>query len=88
MKKDYKKVFEDYSKLDERGKIQFKNILNRDNERQRLEDLSLRSSVANQLLNDLITTEGKPYLDIDWVAKNILGFTEKELKESKAKKSK
>lgn len=86
--KNYKKVFENYNKLSDREKVLFKNILNKDYDHQKLEDLSLKSSVANQLLSDLITTEGKPYLDIDWVVKNILGFSDKEIKESKAKKSK
>ena len=86
MKNDYKKVIQDYEKLDARGKIAFKNVLHRIDEREKLETLSLRSSIANQLMTDLVKPDGSPYISVDWVAKNILKFTDKEIKELKNKK--
>ena len=88
MKKNIIKILKVYHSLDESEKIEFQNHLNKNNEIKKLEDLSLRSSVASQLLNDIITPEGKPYFNVDWVAKNIMGFSDKEIKELRDKKSK
>jgi hypothetical protein len=88
MKKNIIKILKVYHSLDENEKIEFQNHLNKNNEIKKLEDLSLRSSVASQLLNDIITPEGKSYFNVDWVAKNIMGFSDKEIKELRDKKSK
>jgi hypothetical protein len=83
MKNDYKKVIENYKKLDEKGKVCFKNEFRLIEEWDRLEDLSVRSAMASQLLNDIITPEGKSFFSVDWVAKNILKLTDKEIKENR-----
>lgn len=88
MKKNIIKILKVYHSLDESEKIEFQNHLNKNTEIKKLEDLSLRSSVASQLLNDIITPEGKSYFNVDWVAKNIMGFSDKEIKELRDKKSK
>lgn len=84
MKKDkkIKKLFDNYQKLNDMEKIIFQNKLNKDNERMKLEDLSLRSSVANQLMNDLKTPDGQPYFNVDWIVKNIMKLSDKDINDN------
>jgi len=74
-----KKLFNSYQKLDDREKLIFDMNLNRYDETRKLETMSMRSSLANQLLNDLKLPDGTPYLDVNWVAKNILQLTDEEI---------
>ena len=83
MKKDYKKVLKSYKKLDKRGKVAFKNVMNREMEQEKLETISMRATVANQLMCSITTPEGKSYFNSNWVAKNIMKLTDKEIAANK-----
>ncbi len=44
-----------------------------------LNNLSKRSEIASTLSNNLQDAEGKPYLSIEWIVRNIMKFTDKDI---------
>ena len=42
------------------------------NEYEYLQKLDMRISVASNLLHNILTPDGSPYFDVDWVVENIL----------------
>jgi len=85
MKKKVEKLFKGYKKLDQRSKIQFKHILNRDNEIDKLRNLEERALIAQTIQQSLQDIEGRPYLNVDWIAKNVMKLTDDEIKENRTK---
>jgi hypothetical protein len=56
-----------------------------ENEYEKLEMLNQRLRVIHSL-QSIYNTDGTPYLDINWVMKHILNFTDEEIEAAKAKK--
>ena len=44
-----------------------------------LNNLSKRSEIASTLSSNLQDAEGKPYLSIEWIVRNIMKFTDKDI---------
>lgn len=81
MKKNYVKLLKSYKKLEQKDKIKFQNTINRENE---LEQLSIRASVANQIMGSLSNPDGTSYFNPDWVAKNIMKMSDEEIQINKS----
>ena len=47
-----------------------------------LNNLSKRSEIASTLSNNLQDADGKPYLSIEWIVRNIMKFTDKNIEEN------
>jgi hypothetical protein len=47
-----------------------------------LNNLSKRAEIASTLSANLQTEEGKPYLSIEWIVRNIMKFTDKNIEEN------
>jgi hypothetical protein len=82
------KVFKSYQKLDERGKISFKRAFYRDNKMEELRQMEERAMIAQTIQQSIHDDEGKPYLNVDWIAKHILKLSDKEIKENRNKENK
>ena len=83
MKKKVEKLVKGYKKLNSRSKIQFQNVLN--NEIDNLRKLEERALIAQTIQGSLQDIDGKPYLNVDWIAKNIMKLTDEEIKENRNK---
>lgn len=78
-----KKLFKEYEKLDTRGKIAFKQSYYRSEKIEELRRFEERALIAQNIQQSLTDKEGRPYLDADWIAKNILKLTDKEILENR-----
>ena len=83
MKKKVEKLVKGYKKLNSRSKIQFQNVLN--NEIDNLRKLEERALIAQTIQGSLQDIDGKPYLNVDWIVKNIMKLTDEEIKENRNK---
>lgn len=81
MKKNYVKLLKSYHKLSDKEKIQFQNSINNNSD---LENISVRASVANQLMGSLSNADGTPYFNPDWIAKNIMRMSDEDIKKNKS----
>ena len=47
-----------------------------------LNNLSKRAEISSTLSGNLMDAEGKPYLSIEWIIRNIMKFTDKDIEEN------
>ena len=57
-----------------------------ENEYEKLDILNQRLNIAASLQSIFTNSDGTPYLDINWIIKNIIKFTDEEIEAAKAKK--
>lgn len=83
------KLFDSYKKLSDSDKIRFVNKINPEiidisieNELQKLEMMQIRANVAQTLMN-VVREDGFPFLNVDWVAKNVMKLSDKDIAENK-----
>jgi hypothetical protein len=53
-----------------------------------LSNLEKRSSIASTLISNIQNAEGQPYLSTEWVIRNIMKFTDRDIEENKKYKIK
>jgi hypothetical protein len=53
-----------------------------------LSNLEKRSNIASTLISNIQNAEGQPYLSTEWVIRNIMKFTDKDIEENKKYKIK
>jgi len=70
-----------------RGQIAFKQSYHRSEKIEELRRFEERALIAQNIQQSIQDSEGRPYFDADWIAKNILKLTDKEILENRKKRN-
>jgi len=80
------KLIKSYKKLSFDEQSLFMNELDKEQDRQLqyeyefLTNLDTRARVSQEMMR-ILKSDGTPYFNAEWIAKNIMGFDEEEVKE-------
>lgn len=92
-KEKHLKLIKSYRKLNSEEQLLFVQELDKEHTRQiekeweYLNQLNNRANVAQEVMK-IQNEDGRPYFNVDWIVKNIMKFTDSEIKDLNIKKGK